>query len=111
MPAAGFVWSMNWDSCEEPKNSLMAATMGRMFTRLCGVISSGSCMLMRSRTTRSMRDRPMRNWFWISSPTVRMRRLPKWSMSSVCTPSSPACSTTMYCIVRTMSSSVSVEAS
>ena len=24
---------MNCDSCEEPKNSLMAATIGRMFTR------------------------------------------------------------------------------
>ena len=74
---------MNCESWELPKNSLMAATMGRMFTSDCGVISSGSCMDMRSRTTRSIRDRPMRNWFWISSPTLRMRRLPKWSMSSV----------------------------
>jgi len=24
---------------------------------------------------------PTRIWFWISSPTVRKRRLPKWSMS------------------------------
>ena len=29
-----------------------------------------------------MRARPVRSWFWIASPTVRMRRLPKWSMSS-----------------------------
>ena len=83
--------------------------MGRMFTSDCGVISSGSCMFMRSRTTRSMRDRPMRNWFWISSPTVRMRRLPKWSMSSTFTPSAFACRPMMYCMVFVMSSSVSVE--
>src|SRR2546421_9715046 len=25
-PAREFVWSMNWDSCEEPKNSFSAAT-------------------------------------------------------------------------------------
>ena len=42
---------------------------------------------MRSRTTRSMRSRPMRSWFWISSPTVLTRRLPRWSMSS--SPSMP----------------------
>ena len=47
------------------------------------VIASTSWVVMRSRTTRSMRDRPTRIWFWISSPTVRSRRLPKWSMSSV----------------------------
>ncbi len=39
-PVRGFVWSMNCDSCEEPKNSLMAATMGRMLISDCGVISS-----------------------------------------------------------------------
>ena len=33
----------------------------------------------------------MRNWFWTSSPTVRTRRLPKWSMSSTRLDSSPAC--------------------
>jgi hypothetical protein len=27
-------------------------------------------------------DRPVRTWFWMSSPTARMRRLPKLSMSS-----------------------------
>ena len=37
---------------------------------------------MRSLTTRSMRSRPMRKAFWISSPLARMRRLPRWSMSS-----------------------------
>ena len=81
-PASGLVWSMNCDSCEVPKNSLMEATTGRMLIRVCGVIASTSWVVIRSRTTRSMRDRPTRIWFWISSPTVRRRRLPKWSMSS-----------------------------
>ena len=35
--ASGFVWSMNWDSGEEPKNSLIAATTGRILIRDCGV--------------------------------------------------------------------------
>ena len=104
-----------------PKNSLIAATTGRMLIRVCGVIASTSCVVMRSRTTRSMRERPTRIWFWISSPTVRRRRLPKWSMSSVSTgivvasspwPTvievSPACSRTRYSMVVAMSSSVSV---
>ena len=43
-----------------------------------------SCdMLMRSLIARSMRTRPMRYWFSISSPTARTRRLPRWSMSSI----------------------------
>ena len=49
---------------------------------VCGVIASTSWVVMRSRTTRSIRERPTRTWFWISSPTERTRRLPKWSMSS-----------------------------
>ena len=81
-PASGFVWSMNWLSWLEPKNSLMAATTGRMLMSVWGVIASTSWVVMRSRTTRSMRERPTRTWFWISSPTDRTRRFPKWSMSS-----------------------------
>ena len=46
---------MNCDSCDEPKNSLIAATTGRMLMRVCGVIASTSWVVMRSRTTRSMR--------------------------------------------------------
>ncbi len=84
-PASGLVWSMNWTSWEVPKNSLMEATTGRMLIRVCGVIASTSWVVIRSRTTRSIRDRPVRTWFWISSPTVRRRRLPKWSMSSIST--------------------------
>ena len=99
---------MNWDSCEVPKNSLIAATTGRMLIRVCGVIASTSWVVIRSRTTRSIRDRPTRTWFWISSPTVRRRRLPKWSMSSGSYPGSPACSRHRYSTVATMSASVSV---
>ena len=123
-PDSGLFWSMNCDSWLVPKNSLIAATTGRMLIRVCGVIASTSWVVIRSRTTRSMRDRPTRIWFWISSPTVRRRRLPKWSMSSTSTgtstppgavivagaPVSAArCSRTRYSIVATMSSSVSVE--
>ena len=82
-PASGLGWSMNWLNWLVPKNSLMEATTGRMLIRLCGVMASGSWVVMRSRTTRSSRVRPTRIWFWINSPTVRTRRLPKWSMSSV----------------------------
>ena len=96
---------MNCDSWLVPKNSLMEATTGRMLIRVCGVIASTSWVVIRSRTTRSIRARPVRTWFWISSPTVRRRRLPKWSMSSISTRTarrravsisvSPACSVTM----------------
>ncbi|CPU54399.1 Uncharacterised protein [Mycobacteroides abscessus] len=109
---------MNCDSWLVPKNSLIAATTGRMLIRVCGVIASTSCVVMRSRTTRSIRDRPTRIWFWISSPTVRRRRLPKWSMSSTSTGTStppgavivvwPSCRRTRYSMVATTSSSVRV---
>ena len=116
-PASGLFWSMNWDSWEVPKNSLMVAFTGRMLIRDCGVMASGSWVVIRSRTTRSIRLRPVRSWFWISSPTWRIRRLPKWSISSTSTrrstswPSrlpgnlvSPACRVTKYLMVAMMSS-------
>ena len=73
---------MNWLSWLPPKNSFIAATTGRMLMSVFGVAWSESVIVIRSLTTRSMRRRPMRNWFWISSPLARMRRLPRWSMSS-----------------------------
>ena len=73
---------MNCESWLVPKNSLMAATTGRMLISEVGVMDSTSWVVIRSRTTLSMRDRPIRSWFWISSPTDRMRRLAKWSWSS-----------------------------
>ena len=53
---------MNWESWLVPKNSLIAATTGRMFIRVCGVIASTSWVVIRSRTTRSIRARPRRTW-------------------------------------------------
>src|SRR4026208_1750485 len=52
---------MNCDSCDEPKNSFSAATTGRMLMIVCGVIVSTSSVVMRSRTTRPIRQRPTRN--------------------------------------------------
>lgn len=51
---------MNCDSGEEPKNSLMEATTGRMLMSACGVTTSISCAckVMRSRMTRSIREKP-----------------------------------------------------
>ena len=46
---------MNCDSWDVPKNSLIAATTGRMLISVCGVIASTSWVVIRSRTTRSMR--------------------------------------------------------
>ena len=48
----------------------------------CGVNTSLSCTDIRSRTLRSIRARPIRNWLASNSPTARIRRLPKWSISS-----------------------------
>ena len=74
---------MNWLSWLPPKNSFIAATTGRMLMSAFGVALSSSWIVIRSRTTRSMRSRPIRKAFWISSPLARMRRLPRWSMSSL----------------------------
>ena len=41
-----------------PKNSFTAATTGRMLISVCGVMASTSWVVMRSRTTRSMRRQP-----------------------------------------------------
>ena len=74
---------MNCESCELPKYSFTTAETGFALMRSCGMSVSISCdMLMRSLMARSMRTRPMRYWFSISSPTARTRRLPRWSMSS-----------------------------
>ena len=75
---------MNWLSCELPKNAWMTALTVRALTRSSIDILSGSLLIdIRSRTSRAMRDRPIENWFAISSPIERTRRLPRWSMSSV----------------------------
>mgnify|MGYP002414199762 CR=1 FL=1 len=49
-------------------------------------LPGGRCMMepmVMARMIRAMRDRPTENWFASSSPTERMRRFPRWSMSSV----------------------------
>ena len=74
---------MNCESWLEPKNVLITALMVRALIRSYGVIWSASWRLIRSRMIRAMRDRPTENWFASSSPTERMRRFPRWSMSSV----------------------------
>ncbi len=79
---SGFVWSMNWESWEEPKNSLMTADTGLALMMSCGISVSMSCSPIFSRMARSTRTSPMRNWFSMSSPTVRTRRFPRLSMSS-----------------------------
>src|SRR6476469_8513763 len=79
---SGLFWSMNCDSCEEPKNSFTAAATGLALISSCGVSWSASAIVRRSRTARSTRTRPTRNTFSAISPTERTRRLPRWSMSS-----------------------------
>src|SRR5215510_4705999 len=74
---------MNCESCDEPKNSRTAAAAGFALIRSCGMTVSISTDDMRSLIARSMRRRPMRYWFSISSPTERTRRLPRLSMSSI----------------------------
>ena len=74
---------MNCESCDEPKNSRTAAAAGLALIRSCGITVSMSTEPMRSRIARSMRSRPTRYWFSISSPTERTRRLPRLSMSSI----------------------------
>ena len=80
---SGLVWSMNWLSCEEPKNSRTAAAAGLALIRSCGMTVSMSTLDMRSLIARSIRSRPTRYWFSRSSPTERTRRLPRLSMSSI----------------------------
>ena len=62
---SGLVWSMNWDSCEDPKNSRTAAAAGFALIRSCGMTVSISIDDMRSLMARSIRNRPMRYWFSI----------------------------------------------
>jgi len=54
---------MNWDNWELPKNSFTAAVTGLILIKDCGVIPSMSCVVILSRTTRSILERPMRYWF------------------------------------------------
>src|SRR5207249_2411580 len=65
---------MNWLSCDEPKNSRIAAMTGLAFTRSCGMaVDISWYTLIFSLMARSIRTRPMRNWFSSNSPTARTR--------------------------------------
>ena len=69
---------MNCDNCDDPKNSRIAAITGLAFTRSCGIaVDISWYTLIFSLMARSMRTRPMRNWFSSNSPTARTRRLPR----------------------------------
>ena len=76
---------MNCESCEEPKNSLIAELTGRTLIRDSGVISLpvGSKVDILSLITLSSLVIPILNWFCNSSPTERTRRLPRWSILSI----------------------------
>src|SRR5437588_6818031 len=74
---------MNCDSCDEPKNSRIAAITGLALTKSCGMaVDISWYTLIFSLMARSIRTRPMRNWFSSNSPTARTRRLPRWSIRS-----------------------------
>ena len=100
---------MNCESWEEPKNSLTAATIGLIETRSCGLIVSFSFIDIRSLAIRSMRLKAVLSEFERSSPTDRIRRFPRWSMSS--TFASPMYTLIRYRIVLTMQSLVRTKSS
>src|SRR5947207_6025955 len=53
---------MNCESCDDPKNSRMAAITGLAFTRSCGMaVDISWYTLIFSLMARSIRTRPMRN--------------------------------------------------
>ncbi len=94
------IWSMNWESCELPKNSFRAAITGLELTRSWGMAEVRSALtVIFSLTVRSMRVSPIRKAFSTSSPTERTRRLPRWSMSS--TSPSPCLSRRRYLMTST----------
>ena len=67
---SGFVWSMNWESWLDPKNSLITAETGLALIRSWGISVSISLRLIRSLMAVSMRTRPIRYWFSSNSPTT-----------------------------------------
>ena len=83
-PATGLVWSMNCESWLEPKNSLMEATIGRMLMSDCGVISSTSWVrhALAHDALHAGKTDPELVLDQLADAD-RMRRLPKWSMSSM----------------------------
>jgi hypothetical protein len=74
---------MNWLSWLVPKNSLMAATTGPDVDQRLGGdglhVLGGHALAHHPLHA----GQPTRTWFWMSSPTERIRRLAKWSWSSI----------------------------
>ncbi len=73
---------MNWESWLVAKKLLITLERDFALIRSTGVNTSLSRTFMRSRMVRAMRARPTLNWLASCSPTVRMRRLLRWSISS-----------------------------
>ncbi len=96
---------MNWLSWLVPKNELITELRVLALIRSVGVNTSLSRTFMRSRMVRAMRARPTPNWACSCSPTVRTRRLLRWSMSS--TSAFEFTSSIRYLMMKMMSSLVS----
>ncbi|OAV70655.1 hypothetical protein Barb6_01666 [Bacteroidales bacterium Barb6] len=73
---------MNCDKAFVPKNELTTEEIVFALIKSIGVNTSLSRTFMRSRTVRDIRASPTPNWLYSCSPTVRTRRLLKWSISS-----------------------------
>ena len=70
---------MNWENCEEVKNSFTTAINGRGLISWVAVMVAGSKVDILSLIILSMRIKPTRKRFCSSSDNVLTRRLPKWS--------------------------------
>ena len=68
---------MNCDNWLEPKNSLIAATIGFGLTNVLGVRELASQIVILSRTILSNLFNPTRTWFCSNSPTDLTLLLPK----------------------------------
>ena len=73
---------MNCERGLVPKNELITLEMVLALIKSVGVNTSLSRTFMRSRMVRLIRARPIENWLASCSPTVRTRRLLRWSISS-----------------------------
>ena len=79
---SGLVWSMNWESWEVPKKELMTDERVLAVIRSDGTNCSLSRTFIFSRMVLAIRVRPTLNWFASCSPTVLIRLLLRWSISS-----------------------------
>ncbi|CUP15639.1 Uncharacterised protein [Segatella copri] len=73
---------MNCDNGLVPKKELITLEIVLALIKSVGVNTSLSRTFIRSRIVRVIRAKPIENWLANCSPTVRTRRLDKWSISS-----------------------------